>query len=354
MPLFGAHLSIAGGLHKAVEAAAALGMETVQIFTHSPSQWAVKPVIPAGKESLRDGKSLTKNANQWAAKPLLDADVATFRIAVSSAKLKHVTAHDSYLINLAAPDDGLYRKSIAAFVDEVERAETLGLSYLVTHPGAHTGSGVEAGIARVVQALDEVLTRCAGFRVKVLLETTAGQGTCLGATFEELAAMLDRVKDAARLGVCLDTCHVFAAGYAIHTEVGYAAMFDEFDDRIGFAKLKLFHLNDSVKGVGCRVDRHAGIGLGQIGVEAFRWLVNDPRFAKRPMILETPKEDAEGNPMDPVNLARLRELCGEISERPARRTATASAANGAKAASPESRRIADAGRSPTSGTSRPA
>ena len=173
MPLFGAHMSIAGGLHNAVTAAVEHDCGTLQIFS--------------------------KNASQWAAKPLQEPDIATFRKAVKNAKLKFVTAHDSYLINLASPDDGLYRKSIAAFVDEIERAEALGLSYLVTHPGAHTGSGVEAGIARVVAAIDEVHMRTAGFKVKVLLELTAGQGSCLGAKFEEIAVILDRVTDAKRL-----------------------------------------------------------------------------------------------------------------------------------------------------------
>jgi deoxyribonuclease-4 len=251
---------------------------------------------------------LTKNANQWAGKPLNEADISTFRKALRQAKLKFATSHDSYLINLAAPDDALYRKSIAAFVDELERAEALGLSYLVTHPGAHTGSGVDAGIARVSAALDEVHKRCSGFKVKVLIEATAGQGSCLGAAVEEIAAILDRVHESARLGVCVDTCHVFAAGYAIHTPDGYAAFFDEFHDRIGMKRLKLFHVNDSLKPLGSRADRHAAIGEGHLGVETFRRLVNDPRFAKLPMILETPKEDDAGRPMDPVNLGVLRGL----------------------------------------------
>jgi deoxyribonuclease-4 len=282
MPLFGAHMSVAGGLHNAVAASVEQACDTVQIFT--------------------------KNANQWAAKPLAEADIATFRKAVKQAKLKFATAHDSYLINLAAADDVLWNKSLDAFTIELERAESLGLSYLVTHPGAHVGSGVEAGIARVVQGLDAVHARCPGFKVKVLLELTAGQGSCLGAKLEEIAAIRDGAKDATRLGVCLDTCHVFAAGYEIHTKPGYAALFDEFDDRIGLSHLKLFHVNDSVKGCGSRVDRHAAIGQGQIGLDAFRLLVNDPRFAKKPMILETPKENDAGEPMDPVNLATLRNL----------------------------------------------
>lgn len=306
MPLLGAHMSIAGGLHKAVEAAAALGMETVQFFTHSPSQWAVKPITPAGAESLRSGTLFTQNANRWAGKPLGEEDISLFRKAIRSAKLKYPTAHDSYLINLAAPDEALYRKSIDAFAEELTRAEALGLSYLVTHPGAHTGSGVDAGIARVVAALDEIHIRGAGFKVKVLLETTAGQGSCLGATFEELAAVLDRAKDTRRLGVCLDTCHVFAAGYPITAESDYTATFQRFDDLIGLSRLKLFHVNDSARPFGSRVDRHAAIGQGHVGLDAFRRLVTDPRFANRPMILETPKEDDEGDPMDPVNLAVLR------------------------------------------------
>ncbi|MDB5306638.1 MAG: nfo 2 [Gemmataceae bacterium] len=282
MPLFGAHMSVAGGLHKAVAASASLGCGTVQIFT--------------------------KNANQWAGKPLAEDEIRTFRKAIKEAKLKYPTAHDSYLINLATPDDALYRKSIDAFAHELERAEALGLSYLVTHPGAHTGSGVDAGIARVVAALDQVHARCSGFQVRVLVETTAGQGTCLGAKFEEIAAVLDRVKDPARLGVCLDTCHVFAAGYAITRQPDYAATFEQFDDRIGLSRLKLFHINDSEKPLGSRVDRHAALGRGAIGLDAFRRLVTDARFRARPMILETPKEDADGTEMDPVNLGTLREI----------------------------------------------
>jgi deoxyribonuclease-4 len=280
MPLFGAHLSIAGGLYKAAEAAAALGCQTVQLFT--------------------------KNASQWVARPLADEDVRAFKKAVKAAKLKFATAHDSYLINLAAPDDGLYQKSIAALTDELERAEALGLSYLVSHPGAHTGSGEEAGVARVVAGLDEVHARCPGFKARIQLETTAGSGTTLGGRFEHLAAMIDRVKDPTRLGVCLDTCHVFAAGYPLADGHDYSALFEAFDDQIGLSRLELFHVNDSEKPLGSRVDRHAGLGLGRIGLGAFRRLVTDPRFANRPMILETPKEDDDGKEMDPVNLAVLR------------------------------------------------
>jgi deoxyribonuclease-4 len=280
MPLFGAHLSIAGGLHYAAAAAAELGCGTVQLFT--------------------------KNANQWAGKPLAEEEIGIFKKAMKAAKLNYPTAHDSYLINLATPADELYRKSITAFTEELERAEALGLSYLVSHPGAHTGSGEEAGLSRVVAALDDAHTRCAGFKVKVLIENTAGSGTCLGGKFEHLAAILDRVKDPARLGVCFDTCHAFAAGYPLAAEADYAATFQWFHVLIGLSKLKVFHVNDSVKGLGSRVDRHAAIGQGQIGIDAFRRLVTDPRFRDRPMVLETPKEDDAGNAMDPVNLAVLR------------------------------------------------
>ena len=312
MPLFGAHMSIAGGLHKAVEAAVELEMDTCQLFTANPQSWGLT-ASPAAKTALQSAQFLTKNANQWQGKPLSDEEVRTFRKAARESRLKYLTAHDSYLINLAAPGDNLYRKSIAAFQEELERAEALGLSYLVTHPGAHTGSGEEAGLARVAAALDEVHARCPGFKVKVLIETTAGQGSSLGARFEHLDWLLEHVKDAGRLGVCFDTCHVFAAGYPLRTDEEYAATFAEFDRVVGVSRIKAFHLNDSMKDLGSRVDRHAGIGLGRIGEHAFRRLVTDPRFRTRPMILETPKEDADGVAMDPVNLGKLRQYLAEAS-----------------------------------------
>lgn len=281
MPLFGAHVSAKGGPYKAAERAAALGMEAVQLFT--------------------------KNANAWAAKPIPDDEARRFREAVVTARLRYPTAHDSYLINLATPDDDHRRKSLDAFTDELGRAEALGLSYLVSHPGAHMGSGEVTGLARVVAGLDEVHARCRGFGVQVLIETTVGQGTTLGGRFEHLRVILDRVKESERVGVCLDTCHVFAAGYPLGTRVDYAATFEEFEQVVGLKHLRLFHVNDSVAGLGSRIDRHAGIGLGQIGLDAFRMLVTDSRFAEHPMILETPKEDDDGNEsMDAVNLDLLR------------------------------------------------
>jgi deoxyribonuclease-4 len=282
MPLFGAHLSIAGGCHHALLAARDYGCETVQLFS--------------------------KNANQWKARPLTDAEAALFRRTLRQTRLRYPMVHDSYLINLASPDETLYRKSIEAFVEEVQRAEQLGVAYLVTHPGAHVDSGEDAGLQRVASALDEVHRRCPDHRVKVLLETTAGQGTTLGHRFEHLARILQLVADPKRLGVCFDTCHVFAAGYALAPAIEYRRTMKEFDRIIGLKWLKAFHVNDSLKPLGSRVDRHAHVGRGHLGLEPFRLLVNDRRFRNRPMILETPKEEGAKKDMDAVNLATLREL----------------------------------------------
>ncbi len=282
MPLFGAHMSIAGGYHNALLEAQAHGCETVQLFT--------------------------KNNNQWYAKELSAEDIRAFKKTLRQTRLRFPMAHDCYLINLASPDAVLYRKSIEAFVIEVERAEALGLRYLVMHPGAAVDGDQEAGLARVARALDEVHGRCPDYRVQVLLETTAGQGTSLGHRFEHLARILAMVAQPQRLGVCLDTCHVFAAGYALFPEKEYRATLRAFDRLIGLSRLRAFHLNDSLKPFRCRVDRHAHIGKGQIGLDAFRLLVNDRRFHNRPMVLETPKESADGEDMDAVNLKALRRL----------------------------------------------
>ncbi len=287
MPLFGAHFSIAGGFFKAAEAAAELDCGTFQLFT--------------------------KNASQWSGKPITDAEVKAFRAAVRKAKVSYPTAHDSYLINLAAPGDELFDKSVAAFVDELNRAEQLGLSYLVTHPGAHVGSGEEVGLKRVTRGLNQALRRTPGFKVKVLLENTAGMGSSLGHRFEHLARLIGDSADPGRLGVCFDTCHAFAAGYDLSTDEGYDATFAELNRVVGLRLVKAFHVNDSVKPLGSRVDRHAGLGLGKIGEHAFRRLATDPRFARRPMILETPKEDDAGRAMDPVNLGKLRGFVAETA-----------------------------------------
>jgi deoxyribonuclease-4 len=285
VPRFGAHLSIAGGLHHAVESALELGCETVQLFT--------------------------KNASQWAGKPLVEEEVQRFRTALQASTLTHATAHDSYLINLASPDEALWNRSLAAFIDEVRRADRLGLDYLVTHPGAHMGEGDDAGLERVARAIDETHAQCPDASVMILLETTAGMGTTLGHRFEHLAAIRRMIAEPERVGVCVDTCHVLAAGYPLSPVRAYNATWREFDRTIGVEHIRVFHLNDSKKPRGSRVDRHEHIGEGEVGLEAFRLLVNDGRFRHLPMILETPKEDRDGEVMDRVNLARLRGLIGQ-------------------------------------------
>lgn len=275
-------MSAAGGVHQALLTAARFGCATVQLFT--------------------------KNNNQWVGKPQTADDVALFRKTLRQTKLKFPTAHDSYLINLASPQQELWRKSIEAFIDEIARAEALGLKYLVMHPGAHVDSGEQAGLARITTAFDEIIERTQGARVMVLLELTAGQGSSLGHRFEHIATILRQVHEAKRLGVCLDTCHVYAAGYELAPKRAYDATWQEFDRLIGIKRLKLFHLNDSKKPLGSRVDRHEHIGQGCLGLEPFRLLMNDPRFATLPMILETPKTDAHGTEMDAVNLQTLRDL----------------------------------------------
>lgn len=285
MPLFGAHMSVAGGLHNALLAAQKHDCRVVQLFT--------------------------KNSNQWLARDLTDEEVRTFRRTLRQAGIRVALAHDSYLINLASPDESLYQRSIDAFVIELQRAERLGLKYVVTHPGAHLDSGEEVGLERVAKALNEVHRRCPDLRVQTLLETTAGQGSSLGHRFEHLARILELVGDSSRLGVCLDTCHVFAAGYALAPQAEYQATMKAFADTIGLGRLKVFHVNDSKKPLGSRVDRHAHIGQGCLGLEPFRLLVNDRRFRNRPMILETPKEEVDGQEMDAVNLATLRQLVSQ-------------------------------------------
>jgi deoxyribonuclease-4 len=301
-------MSIAGGFYKALEAAQAHGCDTVQLFVSQPKVWPVTPPAPERQTKSRVGKSATKSSGQWHARELTDDEVRTFRQTLRRSGLRLPTAHDSYLINLASPDEALYRRSLEAFIVELQRSERLGLRYLVTHPGAHMEAGEAAGLKRVARALDEVHQRCAGFRVQVLLETTAGQGTTLGHRFEHLQRILELVQDPDRLGVCLDTCHVFAAGYALAPEKEYRATLRAFDHLIGLGRLRAFHINDSSKPLASRVDRHAHIGRGFLGLEPFRLLVNDRRFRSRPMLLETPKEEGEENDMDTINLGVLRGL----------------------------------------------
>lgn len=275
-------MSIVGGYYRAVEAAAAHGMDCVQIFT--------------------------KNSNQWKARPLLDGEIAEFRAAIQRTNIRFPIAHDSYLINLASPDDALWKKSIDAFTVELERAEALGLMGVVTHPGAYIDSSEAEGLLRIIDALDEAHRRTRGFQTLTLLETTAGQGSCLGHRFDHLADVANGVAAPERVGVCVDTCHIFAAGYALRTRRAYATTMDELHDVVGLGRIRAFHLNDSLRELGSRVDRHAHIGVGKLGLEPFRLLLNDPRFAGVPMYLETPKGEQAGESLDAINLRTLRGL----------------------------------------------
>ena len=282
MAILGAHMSIAGGYYKAVEEAYRCGCECVQIFT--------------------------KNNNQWRAKPITETDIQEFRSKLKEFNIGHPISHSSYLINLASPKPELWKKSVAAFIVELERAEALGIPYVVLHPGAFVDSSEAQGIRRVIRALDQVHRSLKGIAAQCLLETTAGQGTNLGWQFDQLARMLDGVREPERLGVCLDTCHVFAAGYSMDTEKAYKKTMRELNQTIGVKRVRAFHLNDSRRELGSRVDRHEHIGRGHMGLEPFRWLLADRRFRKIPMYLETPKGTEKGQPLDTINLNTLRKL----------------------------------------------
>jgi deoxyribonuclease IV len=289
MPRFGAHLSIAGGLPRAVDRAEASGCEALQIFT--------------------------KSAGQWRARELPFEEIALFKRRVRQTRIHPVFAHNSYLINLAAADPVLRRKSIDALRDELDRAAMLGLDGLIMHPGSHTSGTERGGLKLIADGLADVLASRPDGRVRLLLEHTAGQGTNLGHRFEHLAEIIELLGGSRRVGVCLDTCHLLTAGYDICSEDGYRETFKQFGASVGFSRLKAFHLNDSKKPCGSRVDRHEHIGKGCLGLAPFRRLVNDPRFAKLPMLLETPKVDtpqsrrmSDIDPLDKMNLTTLRRL----------------------------------------------
>jgi deoxyribonuclease-4 len=280
-------MSMAGGHDRAVHAAHSVGFCRVQVFT--------------------------KSNNQWRAAPLLDRHVSAFRQALVETGIVDPVGHTSYLINLGSPDDALWEKSIDALVVEIERGEALGIGDLVMHPGAHVGTGEDAGLARIANGIDEAHRRTPGVALKIALETTAGQGTCLGHRFEQIGRLFDLVREPERLGVCVDTCHIFAAGYPLGTPSEYDSTMAELDRHVGLSRVRVWHLNDSLKGLGSRVDRHAGIGRGKLGLDPFRFVVNDPRFRALPMILETPKgEDESGQDLDAVNLGVLRGLEGTV------------------------------------------
>jgi deoxyribonuclease-4 len=275
--LLGAHMSIAGGVDKAVERAQKIGCTTFQLFT--------------------------KNSNQWKATPLSEQVVQNYKRLIKVTKLKPVIAHDSYLINLCAKDKSILKKSRDAFIDELNRCEILGIDYLNFHPGSHMGMGEDDGIKLIAESINLAHERTPNFKVKSMIETTAGQGTSIGYRFEQIRKIIDLVEDKNRLAVCVDTCHIFAAGYDIKTEKGYLKTFEEFDQIIGLKYLKAFHMNDSKKGLGERVDRHEHIGKGKIGLSGFRFIMNDERFKNIPKILETPK--GEDMKEDVINMRRL-------------------------------------------------
>jgi len=265
MKYIGAHVSAAGGVHNAPLNAKRIGATAFALFT--------------------------KNQRQWAAKPLAEEEIRCFRANCREAGYApgQILPHDSYLINLGHPDPDGLEKSRAAFIDEMRRCEQLGLKYLNFHPGSHLNRTPEdACLARIAESINLALEQTRG--VTVVIENTAGQGTNLGHRFEHLAAIIDDVHDQSRVGVCLDTCHSLAAGYDLVTPAGYAATLERFADVVGFRFLKGLHLNDAKKAMGSRVDRHASIGEGTLGLEAFRLIMNDPRFDGIPMILETPDE----------------------------------------------------------------
>ncbi len=266
----GAHMSISGGIFNAPERGMKVGCGVIQIFT--------------------------QNANQWRGKPISDSDAALFREKWEASGLHEIVSHDIYLINLGAPP-GEVRE---------ERCTRLGIGKIVMHPGAHTGDGEETGIRRICEAFDQLFPQTPEYTGKVLLEITAGQGSNVGYRFEHLKAIIDGSSFPDRFAVCLDTCHTFAAGYDLTTEEGYKKTFAEFDRIIGIDRLQAFHVNDSKKGLNSRVDRHEHIGAGAMGLEPFRLLVNDPRFARIPKILETPKGD--NDELDVLNLKTLRDL----------------------------------------------
>jgi deoxyribonuclease-4 len=280
MDYLGAHMSIAGGLHNAIDRGLKAGCGVIQVFT--------------------------QNANQWRGKAVSDEDATLFREKWTESGLHEIVSHDIYLINLAAPEGEIREKSLNAFQAEMERCARLGIDKIIMHPGAHLGDGEEEGIRRIAAAFDHLFEAAGEFTGKVLIETTAGQGTNLGYRFEQLRDIIAGSSHPDRFAVCFDTCHTFAAGYDTTTETGYRQVFEEFDRIIGLDRLLAFHLNDSRKGLNCRVDRHEHIGKGAMGLEPFRFLMNDKRFVKIPKMLETPKGDDDE--MDIINLKTLRDL----------------------------------------------
>lgn len=280
MILLGAHMSIAGGIDKAIERGNELACTAIQIFT--------------------------KNANQWRGKAIEEEEIVRFLSLRKQSSIAAIFAHDSYLINLASGSPALRTKSINALISEIERCRILAIPYIIIHPGAHLGIGEDEGIKNIINSLNLIFTETKQWPVGIALETTAGQGTGIGYRFEHLSRIIDGVKHKERLKVCLDTCHIFAAGYDISTAEGYDSVMKEFDRVVGLDRLVCFHVNDCKKGLASRVDRHEHIGKGALGHLPFRLLMNDKRFENVPKIIETPKDKDAKN--DRRNLAVLRRM----------------------------------------------
>ncbi len=290
MIILGAHLSIAGGLHKSLELADKYNCNALQIFT--------------------------KNSNTWKERVLKEEEIVKFRKRRKKLKIQQIASHTSYLINIASPDRELWTKSVEALEKELFRSALLKIPMVVLHPGAHRGTGEKAGISRITAAINDVFEKTATTNTVLLLETTAGQGTQIGYRFEQLAEIAETVENKERLGFCLDTCHIFAAGYDIRDTSSYEKTLKEFNQILGLNRLFLMHLNDSKKPLGSKVDRHEHIGEGHIGGNAFRLIMNDHRLENIPKIIETPKLK-EGIEQDPVNLERLRNMVKD-NQQPAR------------------------------------
>ena len=271
-------MSIAGGVHTAIERGESIGCTAIQMFV--------------------------KNNNQWKGKRLADEEVAEFKTLLAQSHIGPVVVHDTYLINLCAKDKRILKKSRAALKDELDRCEALGVPYLNFHPGAHVGQGEADGIKIIAESLNLIHEQSKGYRVLSVIETTAGQGTAIGHRFEQIRSIIDAVQDKTRMAVCVDTCHVFAAGYDIGSERGYEQTFRDFDDIIGLEKLVAFHLNDSKRELGSHVDRHEHIGKGKIGLPGFRLLMNDERFRNIPKILETDKGPDMKEDVENMNVLR--------------------------------------------------
>ncbi|MBK7259329.1 MAG: deoxyribonuclease IV [Ignavibacteriae bacterium] len=279
-PLLGTHVSVAGGLHTAFERATRVGCATMQIFV--------------------------KNANTWNQRSLTDADIASYKTAAAGANVSPVIAHAAYLINLCAIAPETLKKSIAGYEDELRRCEAIGVMGLVVHPGAHMGKGEEAGVKAIAESLNIIHAQTPGFTTFSLLEVTAGQGTTIGYKLEHLRDIIAGLDEPQRAGICLDTCHAFAAGYDLRNDEGWASLMHDIASTVGLDKLKAIHVNDSEKGLGSKRDRHEHIGKGEIGLEGFRFLMNDPRLAAVPKILETDK--SEDLHEDIENMEALRSL----------------------------------------------